>query len=164
MVNSVDIRNNLQRLDQEYNNSISDNQMTLFFSKLAVMEFCGWIEESIDSILNDYIDTHIVDDRCKKIIRGFIKQNHGFDYESNTYKIFAIVLGADNWENILDTLSPADRINFENLLKQYSKLRNKVAHTYTGVTTNYNAPSQVFVDYNNLLSPILNIESEVHKL
>ena len=32
------------------------------------------------------------------------------------------------------------------------------------VTINYTAPSQVIVDYNNLLSPILKIESEVRNL
>lgn len=164
MVNQADILRNLQRLDLEYNNSISDNQMTLFFSKLAVMELCGWIEESLDTILKDYIDAHIVDSQCKKIINQFIKQNHGFDFETNTYKTFSIVLGANNWENVLDTLNCVERSNFENLLHQYSVLRNKTAHTQIGVTINYMAPSQVIVDYNNLLSPILKIESEVRNL
>lgn len=103
-------------------------------------------------------------ERCLSVINQFIKQNHGFDFETNTYKTFSIVLGANNWENVLDTLNCVEISNFENLLHQYSVLRNKTAHIQIGVIINYTAPSQVIVDYNNLLSPILKIESEVRNL
>ena len=51
MVNYTDIEAKLQRLDTEYNNSILDSDLPIFYSKLAVIEFSGWMEDSVDSIV-----------------------------------------------------------------------------------------------------------------
>lgn len=69
MVNYTDIEAKLQRLDTEYNNRILDPDLPIFFSKLAVIEFSGWMEDSVDSILYDYIDNHIVDSLLSTKIR-----------------------------------------------------------------------------------------------
>ena len=69
MVNYTDIEAKLQRLDTEYNNRILDPDLPIFFSKLAVIEFSGWMEDSVDSILYDYIDNHIVDSTVKENIK-----------------------------------------------------------------------------------------------
>lgn len=42
VVNYTDIEAKLLRLDTEYNNSILDPDLPIFFSKLAVIEFSGW--------------------------------------------------------------------------------------------------------------------------
>lgn len=162
MVDKVDIENNLIRLDKEYGNYAADTQMSVFFSKLAVIEFCGWIEESFDAILKNYVSRHIVIDEGRKIILGFIKQNHGFKYNPNMYKIFSIVLGSDNWENVLDRLSQVEMSVFTNVLSYYSEKRNDIAHTYVkGTTTIYTAPSKVLSDFKSFFPSISKIDKEV---
>lgn len=85
VVNYTDIEAKLQRLDTEYNNSILDPDLPIFYSKLAVIEFSGWIEDSVDSIVYDYIDNHIVDPIVKQNIKKNIQGNFGFNYYSNLF-------------------------------------------------------------------------------
>lgn len=114
MVNYTDIEAKLQRLDTEYNNSILDPDLPIFYSKLAVIEFSGWIEDSVDSIVYDYIDNHIVDPIVKQNIKKNIKGNYGFNYYSNLFKVFTSVLGVDTWENIEDKLKPQNLVDLVN--------------------------------------------------
>jgi len=41
----------LNWLDQLYNDPTADNQKTSSYSKLALIELCGWIEETMDDIV-----------------------------------------------------------------------------------------------------------------
>ncbi len=45
------ILRNLTKLDELYNNASGDDLSPIFYSKLALMEYCGWIECSIDLIM-----------------------------------------------------------------------------------------------------------------
>ena len=144
----------------------SDVHMPQLLSKLATMEFCGWIEESIDEILKNYLDSHLIDANGKAIIQRFINQIYGFSYEDHIYKLFSLVLGANNWENILDTLSVTDKSNLSSISTDYSKARNRAAHknTIIGITPSYNAPSQVLLDFIKIESAIKVIETQVANL
>lgn len=46
------IRNTLDSLDSKYNSALtsSDPNEPVFYSKMAVLEYCGWIEEALDKI------------------------------------------------------------------------------------------------------------------
>ena len=90
VVNYTDIEAKLLRLDTEYNNSIFDPDLPIFFSKLAVIEFSGWMEDSVDSILYNYIDNHIVDSTVKENIKKNVKGNFGFNYYSNLFKQYSV--------------------------------------------------------------------------
>lgn len=168
MVDYTTIRTILQKIEGEYNNYMvsSDVHMPQLLSKLAMMEFSGWIEVSIDEILHNYLDNHIVDPNGRTIINKFIKDIHGFSFDNHIYKIFSLVIGANNWENVLDTLSSTDRNNLESITTTYYNQRNNAAHrnTIIGVTPSYNAPSQVLLDFNKIESAIRIIESQVANL
>lgn len=166
MIDYIKIKSTLDRLDVEYNNQILDIQMPILFSKLAVIEFCGWIEESFDDVLYQYIGNHIVDSNHIRIARKFVNTNYGFDYEKNTFKLFSIVLGINNWENILDKVPPRDLTNFQTTLSSYTVIRNRAAHTYTpiGRTITYDSPSVVLGEFNKIKIPIQIIENEINQL
>lgn len=166
MVDYTSIENTLKRLDTEYTAQIADPQMPILFSKLALIEFCGWIEESFDTILYEYIDRRIIDNTCKTMIKKIILKNYGFKYENHIFKMVSTVLGVNNWENIIDTLSYVDQQNFENLLMRYSEGRNKAAHTHTpiGTTTSFNSPSIVLNDFYKIKSIIYILEQEIQAL
>ena len=135
MVNYQYIENTLVNLDSTYLNSMSDPILPILLSKTALIEFSGWIEQSIDQILYDYLDNHIIDDNMNKYIRNQIRKNYGFKYENNILKILSITIGAYNLENVLDRIN----INqFKTLVDGYSDKRNNAAHTHTaGTTTTY---------------------------
>lgn len=164
MINSTDILNNLTRLEALYTGT-TDVQLMQFYSKLAMIEFCGWIEDTIDDILEDYLDNHIVENPFRNKIDKIIKSNYGFGYEKNLFKIFCTVVGSNNWENIMDSLPIVESQNFENITNYYSPLRNNVAHTHTsGTTPTYTAPSVILGDFRNLLTAMQSIESRIQAL
>ena len=165
MINFTDILSTLNRLEQEYT-SCSDNQMPVLYSKLAVLELCGWIEQSVDTILYEYVDNNILDPDCKKKIKSIIKKNNGFNYDRNLFPLFCSVLGINNFENIIDTIPQVHFQNFKTITENYTDERNKAAHTDTplGTARKYNAPSQVINDFNLIKPAIQIIETEIKKL
>lgn len=74
MVDFIGIENKLRRLDAEYNNNMQDPDLPVFYSKLAVLEFSGWLEDSIDDILFRYIDSHILDTKVRDEIRKSVRK------------------------------------------------------------------------------------------
>lgn len=163
MVNYTDIEAKLQRLDTEYNNSILDPDLPIFYSKLAVIEFSGWIEDSVDSIVYDYIDNHIVDPIIKKNIKENVNRNYGFNY-SNLFKVFTSVLGVDTWENIEDKLKPQNLVDLVNVTSTFTGIRNKAAHSSIVVMATFSSPSTTIAAYNKVKPAMIIIENEIASL
>ena len=162
MVNYVDIENTLNYLDSTYLASMSDPLLPILLSKTAFIEFSGWIEQSMDQILYDYLDSHICETYIIKYIKDQIKKNYGFKYENNILRILSITIGAYNLENVFDKIN----INLlKTLLDKYSNKRNNAAHTHTlGTTTTYDAPSVILNDFKCVKPIITAIEHEVQSL
>lgn len=160
MVNYTDIEAKLQRLDTEYNNSILDPDLPIFYSKLSVIEFSGWIEDSVDSIVYDYIDNHIVDPIIKKNIKENVNRNYGFNYYSNLFKVFTSVLGVDTWENIEDKLKPQNLVDLVNVTSTFTGIRNKAAHSSIVVMATFSSPSTTIAAYNKVKPAMMIIENE----
>lgn len=164
MVNYTDIEAKLQRLDTEYNNSILDPDLPIFYSKLAVIEFSGWIEDSVDSIVYDYIDNHIVDPIIKKNIKESVNRNYGFNYYSNLFKVFTSVLGVDTWENIEDKLKPQNLVDLVNVTSTFTGIRNKAAHSSIVLMATFSSPSTTIAAYNKVKPAMMIIENEIASL
>ena len=162
MVNYVDIENTLNYLDSTSLASMSDPLLPILLSKTALIEFSGWIEQSMDQILYDYLDSHICETYIIKYIKDQIKKNYGFKYENNILRILSITIGAYNLENVLNKIN----INLlKTLLDKYSNKRNNAAHTHTlGTTTTYDAPSVILNDFKCVKPIITAIEHEVQSL
>lgn len=141
---------------------MSDPSLPILLSKTALIEFSGWIEQSIDQILHEYLDSHVYEVNIIKYIKDQIKKNYGFKYESNVLKILSITIGAYNLENVLDKINVT---LFQTLLDEYSKKRNKAAHTHiVGTTITYNAPSVILSDFRQIRPLIFTIEHEIQSL
>ncbi len=161
VVNYIDIENTLKDLDSTYSASTSHPSLPELLSKTALIEFCGWIEDSVDQILYDYLDSHLSNLGLVKDIKGQIRRNHGFKYES-VLGMLSMVIGARDLENLLS------KIKFsllEALLNAYSHKRNKAAHTHiVGTTPTYDAPSKILQDFRSIMSVITDIEHEIGSL
>lgn len=165
MVDYIEIINTLNKLDSEYSAS-SDLQMTILYSKLSVIELCGWIEVSIDEILTNYIDSHIIDVSLVNDIKRIIKRNYGFKYDNNIFPLLCSVLGINNVENMLDSIPLAQFVQFKCIVENYSVVRNIAAHTDTplGTTRTFYAPSQVIGDYAKIKPFVTSIEDYIKAL
>lgn len=165
MIDYISIQSTLNKLDSEYNAS-TDLQMPILYSKLAVLELCGWIETNINGMLFEYIDTHVIDPVCITKIKKIIDKNYGFHYERNLFPLLCSVLGINNLENVIDKISLVDFQNLQSITEVYTLERNKAAHTDTplGTTRSYKAPSSVLYDYALIKPAIQTIENEIKRL
>lgn len=162
MVNYIDIEQTLIHLDTAFQNSMSDPSLPILLSKTALIEFSGWIEQSMDVILHEYLDNHVCDAQIVSYIKDQIKKNYGFKYKDNVLRIISMTIGAYHLEDVLDKINVAV---FQSILDQYSQNRNKAAHTHiAGTTTTFNAPSIVLGHFRQIKPIIVIIENEIQNL
>lgn len=166
MVDYLIIENILSNLDTLYSVSIGSADATIpaSYCKLAVLELGGWIEESVDLMLFNYIDNKLCSKACIARIKEIIRKNYGFKYNENLVPLFMGVLGANNWENIVDSIGDAQIAILSTMCGNYTNQRNDAAHTYQLVTHSYCSPSSVRNDFHQIKPIIEKIENEILKL
>ena len=83
MITKSYILANLNALDKHYRNTSSPKD-SLFYSKLALLELCGWIEESMDDVILKCGSRKLkVGSNKNYVEKMIVKRTHGFDYEVN---------------------------------------------------------------------------------
>jgi hypothetical protein len=100
MVTRSYIVSNLSSLSRSFTNA-KNQRDSLFFSKLAILELCGWIEESMDDVVTRCsarrlkLQANI--EHCEKQI---VKRTYGFDYQEHFRSMLIRLLGLINVEKI----------------------------------------------------------------
>jgi hypothetical protein len=83
MIAKTYILSNLRSLDYSYRHAKTAKDAQ-FFAKLAILELCGWIEESMDDIILRWGRKQLKEtanlNYCEKDI---VKRTYGFDYDVN---------------------------------------------------------------------------------
>jgi hypothetical protein len=142
------ILTNLKTLDRKYNRATSTRD-SLFYSKLAILELCGWIEESMDDIVLRCACRHLSDiDNITFVKKQIIKRNYGFDYKDNFRKMLIQLLGIINVEKIEKSIDQGKLLKLAATLDGLKEIRNTEAHTHIkGVTRSINAPSVTLAQF-----------------
>jgi hypothetical protein len=99
MLAKSSIKANLISLDAKFRKTKSTKD-TLFYSKLAILELCGWLEESIDIIFMDFAKKHIKNPNNLKLIKEKIERNYGFDYDKNFKNLLIHITGIIVFERL----------------------------------------------------------------
>lgn len=152
MVSKTSIVRNLKMLDVRYRQATSQKD-ALFFSKLALLELCGWIEESMDDIVLRCSRRHLHEQEnrtyCSKRV---VKPTYGFDYREHFRQMLMRTIGLIGVEKLERRLGPQTVDQFAATLASLKMQRNAEAHTHLkGVTRTIAAPSVT-----------LNMFSQVH--
>jgi hypothetical protein len=152
-----DILTDLQNLDRLHSASLLAGPHPLastHYAKLAIVEYCGWIEEALDTIAKRAVRGKL---RSHRELDDCIRKNHGFDFDDNFLKMMRQIVGLSACEELLDGLQSdgSDAV----IRAEFNKLkirRNNAAHVYsrTPVTTAYDAPS-VLIGSLNTVYPII---------
>jgi hypothetical protein len=138
-----------------------------FYSKLALMELCGWLEISIDKIVEGYSANKLFEPKNQEYFKNkSIDKTYGCDYKSHLRPMLINLIGLKGIEKLEANLK-AQGV-FQILVDQLSSLwslRKPAAHTtIVGVTTTYQSPSTMKT-YLVSLHPILTtLEVELMKL
>lgn len=141
MVVKTHILKTIKKLDGLYNTA--PNPEATYYSKLAIIELCGWIEHSMDNIAEHFAKKHLKTQPFKDSLNSIKEKNYGFDYKQNFRKMLTQTIGLHNMEKIeLKVNAKASGINVLNsTLDTLKNIRNDAAHTFIGATTTYQAPS-----------------------
>jgi len=124
------IQANLNSIGRKYNADNVSNKDALMFSKLAVMELCGWIEESMDDIVLRCANRTVKKSENKDAYREKVKAVYGFEYEKHFRFMLIQLIGLVDIEKIEKNMGEADVEQFRQLLKTLKGQRNKLAHTH----------------------------------
>lgn len=165
MIAKTSIFSNLRRLDNLYSKSGSTKQ-SLFFSKLAILELCGWIEESMDDIIYRCASRNLKNSWSNKYIeQSIIKKTYGFEYERHFREMLIALLGVICVEKLERKV---DKTKFQNLKANLSALktyRDVEAHTHIkGVTKRLDAPSATIGKFFIVYDGLRDFEQKLKKL
>lgn len=163
-----DIKVVLQSLNDRYDEE-QDLQYLQLYSKMSVIEFCGWIEVSFDEIWKQYVNRVISNDKIKEYLIKTIDDNYGFEYTRNIQKTFCTIIGGKNWQTLLTQLENnrlGSSSDLKSILNDFSKRRNSFAHTTIGlpITCTYDSPSIAINNYNKLRPILMQINTIMSNL
>jgi hypothetical protein len=149
MESAARLRKTLQFLDSMYqrHQTAEDPEEAVAFAKLAVLEFCGWVEMTIDDIARSAVSASLPTVGDRKPLEALIKATSGFDYSRNVTPLLVSALGSVRFSIVENTMKEEALLDmFKNTLNStdFIRMRNCAAHTFNdGTQRNYDAPSSV---------------------
>ena len=154
MINATDITNTINDLDLLYN---SNPSQATYFSKLALLELCGWLELTMDSIVLDYGKNKLtVQSNKDHIEKSVVGMTYGFHYDQHFRPMLMKLVGLIKLEQIESGIIATGELSIlESQLGSLHQTRKRAAHTHiNGATATYEAPSKIR-QYLTTLHPIL---------
>ena len=157
MINREAIQQTLEELKNLYNsaseNGVENSKILIFYSKLAILELCGWIEETQDEIIINYVKIKLQKvETIAYFKKEIVDKIYGFHY-SNQYfrKMLVYTIGIVALEKLEAQLEEdgGSLSRMKSMLGTINRQRNEAAHKHlTETTPRYDSPS---VTYNNFL-------------
>ena len=141
MISNLAILKNLVRINRLYLSTTSPIE-TLFYSKIGVIELCGWIEETMDAIVLD-VSQRILTSQAHRVFieKEIVKKTYGFEYEAHFRKMLMCIIGL---KGVQELEANVNRAVFDPMcatLKAIKPNRNSHSHTYLKATMAIDAPS-----------------------
>lgn len=164
------IEDTLVRLEKLYNQASANRsgsaKTLIYYSKMSLLELCGWIEEATDDIIKRHSGRKLKLAKNKKLVAEFVKKNYGFEYEANIRQMLARLIGIIELEKLELKLEKASSITLmRSVLEQLKIRRNSAAHTHLkGVLRTYDAPSVILSEYNRVMPLLKKLDEELRKL
>lgn len=163
MVIKTHILRTIKKLDGLYNNAPTTE--ATYYSKLAIIELCGWIEHSMDNIAEHFAKKHLKTQAFKDSFKALKENNFGFDYKKNFRKMLTQTIGLHNMEKLQTKVNAANGITIlDNTLDTLKTLRDDAAHTFIGATTTYQAPSVTKAQLETIYPILKHISKEIRKI
>jgi len=165
MIAKTYILENLKQLNTRYLKS-SKPKDGLYFSKLAVLELCGWIEMSMDEVVLRISQKKLTEARNQKFVEDdVIARTYGFQYQKHWRSMLIRTLGIITVEKVEKSVDQQKRAKLESELKNLATIRNSLAHTYVrGIQVQIDAPSVTMGRFSNLHEGLKDFETVIFKL
>ena len=158
MVEKSRIEENLKKLEKHFDGAQESTDL-LFFSKLALLELCGWIEETMDVIVVECASSHLTDSKNVQFVQDHIvEETSSFSYNKFRDMLMRVVglVWVERLENRFDPLKVDP---MKSTLGGLRKQRDSAAHTHiSGTTLAVEAPSKIYGHYNRVCEGLEEIE------
>ena len=162
MIDYSSISETLKLIKTLYDKEGSTLVESTLYSKMAVMELCGWIEVSFDKIWLSYIDKNVSSETVIRTIKEKIKKTYSFAYEANLSPIFCMLMGGKAVEELEACVGDIDMKVLRDELDSLKKKRDKFAHVHTdGTQQSFSSPSDVWFIFNRIKPIIEKIENKL---
>ena len=136
MVKKSEISRDLHKLNRLYLSALlsPDPYLPMYYSKLAVLELCGWIEDCMDDIIGRYVkrkklrlisNTNYVKD-------SIIDRTHGFNYEGNFKRMLISTIGIVLTDKLELKINSPVLTRLKSNLEYLKGIRDPHAHSYLG--------------------------------
>lgn len=163
MVVKKNILATIKKINSLYN--LAPTAEAIYYSKLAIIELCGWIEEAMDSIAESFVNREISSRQYLDIFNNIKNNNYGFQYNSNFRKMMIQVIGLSNMEKIEERMERTGQITLLSTeLNNLKSIRNSAAHTHIGATTTFQAPSVTKAQLERIFPILRGFQREISSL
>jgi hypothetical protein len=164
MVDKTQIENNLTQIDALFQKHIGDDEAP-YYSKLAILEACGWIEESMDDIIRGCANKHLKEPKNIKFVEGLIGDTYSFKYHDNFRNMLIQTMGIINVEKLEQVFDEKKFIKMTSSLGELKQRRDDQAHTYIkGTTSTIDAPSWTERRFQYVYEGLKDIEFCINKM
>ncbi|TXD81112.1 endoribonuclease [Subsaximicrobium wynnwilliamsii] len=156
------IQSTLDDMESLYNCHYSLKK-DIYYSKLALIELCGWIEESFDSIIKLSIRNKLKSSSYKKYMKDTIKGTYGFQYNAHFRKMLIVAIGICEAEKLERKIDKSGKIQLlTSTLATLKEIRNENAHSFIkGTTTTIQTPSITKAQFLRIYPIIKELEREI---
>lgn len=162
------IEDTLKLLCTWYDEPSIGNDRPKLLSKLALLELCGWIEETLDEIIRE-VDKSTINDG-KWVYTEVIKKTYGFNYNSHFRPMLVKLIGevfTRKIESEMNNSDPGDLDNLKSLLNDLWNKRGNLAHAdiagNVASQVQFDAPSWSMNQYRILKKRFSTLEKSVTK-
>ena len=164
MVTKTYILQNLNQLESMFN-SASTTKKQLYYSKLAIIELCGWTEETMDDIVLKSSKRILKDPNNISTISTIVKKTYGFHYDNHFTKMLAPLIGWANLAKIEKKMDTRTLTILRSTLNSLAPNRNSEAHTHLkGITRRIDAPSVTNVNFTHIYKGLKEFDTLLRSL
>lgn len=166
MIKKLNIHNNIDSIDKLFNQTRSKKEL-FFYSKLAILELCGWIEITMDDIILNYSNKKLLVSSNKTLVEKNVKRLYSFDYDKFRDLATDLVglVRVEKLETKLDLTGSLQILR--TTLGNLKTKRDSLAHTHsqkTQITARIYAPSDIKNDFLKIYSCLQEFQRELNKL
>jgi len=164
LISKTYIQKNINQIYKLHQKNIGDIK-GLYFAKLAILEVCGWIEESMDEIALSCANHHLTDTQNVNYTRTeIIKKMTSFEYDKHFRLMLMRILGIIGLEKLEIQFDTAKFYNMKASLSFLKLRRDQQAHTHIkGTTMTIDAPSVTIMHFQNVYNGLKHIEFRIRK-
>lgn len=168
MIARVYVERELKKLDRLYSQASSgpDPYLPKLYSKLAVLELCGWTEEYMDNLIARHTkrkrlkEAHNIDFVEKEII----KKNWGFSYDYHFRRMLIQTISIIELERLEKKLNQTLKASLEAALTKLHPERDTHAHVTVRTAKTFTAPSVCIALFKDIQNGLFEYEKRLKKL